>query len=94
MTEYISLDKLNPNRSARIAEVRGDGSMVQRLEDLGIIPGTEVSCVMKSPLGDPAAYLVRGAVIAIRREDSSKISAVVSSESEDTMRPCGNRARR
>ena len=26
---------------------------------------------MRSPLGDPAAYLIRGALIAIRDEDAS-----------------------
>ena len=30
-------------------------------------------CIMKSPLGDPIAYMIKGATIAIRNEDSSKI---------------------
>jgi len=45
----------------------------QRLEDLGIIPGTRIRCLYRSPLRDPAAYEIRGAVIALRQEDSCGI---------------------
>ena len=50
-----------------------DGSMRRRLQDLGLIEGTRVECLQRSPSGDPTAYLIRGAVIALREEDSSKI---------------------
>ena len=45
----------------------------RRLLDIGLVEGTDVSCLQKSPAGDPVAYLIRGAVIAIRSEDSSQI---------------------
>ena len=34
--------------------------------DLGILPGTRIENVMPSPLGDPIAYRVRSAVVALR----------------------------
>ena len=45
----------------------------QRLEDLGVIPGTRIKCLYRSPLRDPAAYEIRGAVLALRKEDSAAI---------------------
>ena len=45
----------------------------RRLLDLGLIEHTKVMCLGLSPLGDPAAYLIRGAVIAIRAKDSQNI---------------------
>ena len=48
--------------------------MVQRLKDIGLTEGTRVDCLMRSPLGDPVAYLIRGAVIALRKEDSQNVS--------------------
>lgn len=45
----------------------------RRFLDIGLIPGTEVLCYGRSPLGDPKAYLIRGKVIAIRREDAEGI---------------------
>ena len=51
--------------------IDSEGNMRQRLQHLGLIEGTEVRCIRKSPLGDPAAYCIRGAIIALRSEDSS-----------------------
>ena len=47
--------------------------MRRRLMDLGLTRHTEVMCLGRSPLGDPSAYLIRGAVIAIRAKDSQNI---------------------
>ena len=45
----------------------------RRLLDIGLIEGTDVACLQKSPAGDPVAYMIRGAVIALRAEDSANI---------------------
>ena len=47
--------------------------MRRRLQDIGFIPGTAVTCLQRSPLGDPTAYRIRGTVIALRREDAKNI---------------------
>jgi ferrous iron transport protein A len=41
--------------------------------DLGLISDTVVEALQKSPSGDPIAYNIRGAVIALRSEEASKI---------------------
>ncbi|MBQ8509598.1 MAG: ferrous iron transport protein A [Clostridia bacterium] len=41
-----------------------------RLYDLGMVAGTRVECVARAPFGGPSAYLIRGAVIALRHEDA------------------------
>jgi DtxR family Mn-dependent transcriptional regulator len=45
----------------------------RRLMDLGILPGTEIGAEMISPSGDPTAYRVRGACIALRKEQANYI---------------------
>ena len=45
----------------------------RRLMDLGILPGTVIESEMMSPSGDPTAYRVRGALIALRKEQASQI---------------------
>ena len=45
------------------------GALRRRLQDIGLCEGTEVRCIQRSPLGDPTAFLIRGAVMAIRKED-------------------------
>ena len=75
-TEVIPLDELSPGKVARVLSLTGEKDMRQRLEDLGVIRGTKIECVMKSPLGDPVAYLIRGAVIALRKEDAHTVAVV------------------
>lgn len=44
-----------------------------RLLDLGFVPGTVLEIDLVSPGGDPTAYRVRGASIALRREQTERI---------------------
>lgn len=45
----------------------------KRLMQLGLIPGTKVRCLQKSPLHDPVAYEIRGSVFAIRKRNAKNI---------------------
>lgn len=45
----------------------------RRLMDLGILPGTIIQKEFTNPNGDPSAYRIRGALIALREEQSSLI---------------------
>ena len=56
-----------------IKKIEANENIKRRLLDIGLINGTEVVCVLKSPFKDPTAYLIRGAIIAIRKEDCNKI---------------------
>lgn len=73
MGEIISLKEMQPGQKARIKEILSSGSMRRRLLDIGLIKGTKIECVGKSPAGDPLAFYIRGAVIAIREEDCRNI---------------------
>lgn len=64
-----TLDLLAPGEVATVERLTVKGSMRRRFLDIGLIEGTDVECVGKSPGGDPSAYLIRGAVIAIRKSD-------------------------
>ena len=67
------LTSLRQGQSATVSSLLSTGSMRRRLQDIGLIEGTVVECLQKSPAGDPVAYLIRGAVIALREEDSDQI---------------------
>lgn len=75
MLETIDLTALREGECALVAQVGGQEGMRRRLMDLGLIPGTRVTCLVKSPAGDPTAYLIRGAVIALRRTDAATVAA-------------------
>jgi len=67
------LNCLEVGQNARICNLLTNDSMRRRLQDIGFIEGANVECVRKGPSGDPIAYLIKGAVIALRNEDSLKI---------------------
>lgn len=70
----VTLDMLPVGARGTVTELKNTGEMLRRLQDLGFIEGTEVSTYIKSPFGDPTAYLVRNTVIALRKDDADKIS--------------------
>lgn len=71
------LSDLAPGESARIIRLSAacQGPERRRLLDLGIVPGTVVKAEFTSPAGDPVAYRVRGALIALRRVQAELIQA-------------------
>ena len=73
MNEPITLNHIKPGEHAIVKAVKSTDSMKRRLLDIGLIEDTEVECLFTSPSGDPAAYLIRGAVIAIRKKDCNNI---------------------
>lgn len=72
-TNIVTLHSLKEGNRARVINLLSEGSMRRRLQDIGLIEGTPVLCLQRSPSGDPIAYLIRGAVIALRSEDSSNV---------------------
>ncbi len=66
------LSDLQPGESAYISSVKKSG-LCTRLYDLGFVSNTVVECVAKASFGGPSAYLIRGAVIAIRQEDAGLV---------------------
>ncbi len=68
-----TLADLQPGETAEIAALHSDGAERRRLMDLGIVPGTRITAELRSPLNDPVAYRVRGALIALRRGQAVQI---------------------
>ena len=71
--EMVPLCDLRPGDGGIVRQLNTIGSMRRRLIDLGMIPDGAVVCVGVSPAGDPAAYGVRGAVVALRQADAATV---------------------
>ena len=77
-----SLNSLRVGQSARVSHIEAEPAMRRRLLDIGLIYGLisflgvvilSQICTAVSPAGDPAAYLIRGAVIALRGRDAGGV---------------------
>ena len=69
------LSSLKPDEEAEIVAVSRTMHPAERhrLLDLGVLPGAKVRVEFSSPLGEPVAYLIRGALIALRDDQAKKI---------------------
>lgn len=73
LKEIRTLSELAPGERAVVHRLATAGETRRRLQDIGLIRGTAVLCLRKSPLGDPVAYRIRGATMALRRTDASQV---------------------
>jgi len=64
-----------PGERARVTEISPacQGVQRRRLLDLGVVKGTEIEAELMSAAGDPIAYRIRGALIALRRQQAEWI---------------------
>jgi len=69
------LSAIAPGESADVVALAATcrGAQRRRLLDLGVVPGTRVTSELRGPSGDPTAYRIRGALIALRRDQAHHI---------------------
>lgn len=69
MNKIYNLCDLSVGERGTVISVSDKNPIKRRLLDIGLIDGTRVCCTMQSPGKDMNAYLIRGAVMAIRNCD-------------------------
>jgi DtxR family Mn-dependent transcriptional regulator len=72
---HRTLADLAPGEAGRVIRIAPScqGPQRRRLLDLGVVPGTVVTAEFSSASGDPVAYRIRGALIALRRNQAEQI---------------------
>lgn len=73
-----SIRRLSSLRIGDKAEILGMSSLCRGLErnrllDLGVVPGTITTAELMNPSGSPVGYRIRGACIALRKEQADHI---------------------
>lgn len=74
-TQRRTLADLHEGATGRVRKLASScrGAQRRRLLDLGVVPGTAITVEMRSAGGDPIAYRIRGALIALRRHQAEWI---------------------
>jgi DtxR family Mn-dependent transcriptional regulator len=72
---FDTLSSLHPGETATVLGISRAcrGQQRRRLMDLGVLPGTPISAELRGAGGDPTAYLIRGALIALRAKQASMV---------------------
>lgn len=76
MKNTISLNDIDLNKTVIVNDILCDNHSKRRFLDLGIIKGTLITPLFRSPFSDPTAYEINNTVIAIRKEDASLIKVI------------------
>lgn len=66
-----TLDKMTINQKSTVRKISEKSPMRRRFLDIGLTDGAKVECVLISYGGEMRAYFIKGAVIAIRKEDAA-----------------------
>ena len=76
------LASLPCEQSAIICGLEGDGFLRERLQDLGFIEFSPVTCLFSSAFGDPRAYRIKDTIIALRKKDAQNILCTYTGEQQ------------
>lgn len=66
-----TLDQLRPKEIGVIAALRGEGSLQQRMLEMGVTDGAEIEVLRYAPLGDPMEIYVRGFHLSLRKSEAA-----------------------
>lgn len=70
----MTLDQVAPGGRARVLAVAGDGTVAQRVLEMGLVEGAEVEVVRLAPLGDPIEVRLFGYLLSLRRHEAAAIA--------------------
>lgn len=68
-----SLNDLKLGEVGRVIKNEANQNIRRRLLDIGLVKGSIIKPVLISPGKDMVAYQIKGAIIAIRKDDTKKI---------------------
>ncbi|NLK28000.1 MAG: ferrous iron transport protein A [Clostridiales bacterium] len=70
----LRLDKVTIGSHVTVAEISSSGMLRERMLALGLTKGAKIEVIRKGPTGDPTVYNIRGAMIALRKEEASLVA--------------------
>ncbi len=68
-----TLNDLGIGGECIVIGLSNQGISRRRMLDLGIVPGACIGVIRKSPIGEPKLYKIKGALIALRKEETVNI---------------------
>ena len=67
------LTELSVGEHARVSKINGSDQISQRLMEMGLTPGVDVSVIGTAPLGDPLELKLRGYRLGVRRSEAERV---------------------
>ncbi len=72
-----TLDQIEPGARCRIHALGGAPALVQRLLELGLMEGEEVTVVTRAPLGDPIEIESALTRLSLRKTEAAQVAVTL-----------------
>jgi len=72
----LKLDTVSIGKQVHVEELSATELLRERMLALGLTKGARIEVVRKGPSGDPTVYNIRGAMIALRKEEAALITVI------------------
>ncbi len=70
----LKLDDVSVGKYVTVEDLSSTEILRERMLALGLTKGARIEVIRKGPSGDPTVYNIRGAMIALRKEEASLIT--------------------
>ena len=81
----MSLDNTKLGDLIIVKKILNESPIKRRLLDIGLTPGTQIERILENYGKDLVAYMIRGALIAIRNEDAKNIIKYLYNKYQDNI---------
>ncbi|MEK7486173.1 MAG: FeoA family protein [Planctomycetota bacterium] len=69
----MKLSEMKKGQFGQVQSISGNNPIVQRLYEMGIIPGISIQVLRFAPLGDPMSIRIQNTQLALRKTEASLI---------------------
>lgn len=69
----MRLSDCRPGEALRVTGITGNGPLVQRLMEMGVVAGTTIRVVRFAPLGDPMEIELHDYLLSLRKSEASVV---------------------
>jgi ferrous iron transport protein A len=73
----ILIRQMAKNQQGVITAVKVGGMLGQRIREMGLVPGSEISIQGRAPLYDPVALRIMGGTLTLRNDEADYIEVEV-----------------
>lgn len=73
----MNLTDIQVGNSAFIKHLSSKDALRERMLALGMTKGTRIEVIRRGPTGDPTIYNIRGAMIALRKEEAALVHVLL-----------------
>ncbi|WP_316858215.1 FeoA family protein [uncultured Cohaesibacter sp.] len=75
-TKILTLNDIKPGKRVVVRRHHSEGSVRQRLLDLGLMPNVSVLVLRAAPLNDPIALRLDATDVSLRRREAATIEVI------------------